>query len=190
MEKPKTKSPSALSPKQAARVLSTKYERQLEQRVPGEENETEYATGQVERVSRRVTEDVAGGVRRYHDGRRKTKAQWKSAGQDTDPGGTEQPEGAEHPYAPKKRPTTEAGRTPRLVPYAAQANSRKKAPDASRPAVRPGVARYVAQRHRTGKTVPLRRKDMVESDSALAVLPSAQRRRMSASRQPLPRSNP
>ncbi len=132
MEKPKAKSPSALSPKQAARVLSSKYERQLEQRVPGEENETEYATGQIERASRRVTEDVAGGVQRYHDGRRKAKAQWKfyaEQGQAPTDGGTEQPKGAGHPNAPKERPIREDGQNAAdSSKMRRQTNSRKKTP--------------------------------------------------------------
>lgn len=63
--------------------------------------------------ARRVTENVAGGVQRYHDGRRKAKSQWKSyAGQDEAPnhGGTEQPEGAGYPNAPKERSPTEPRR--------------------------------------------------------------------------------
>lgn len=133
MERPKVKGPSALSPKQAARVLSTKYERQFEQGAPGEENETEYATGQIERASRSVTEDMAGGVQRYHDGKRKAKAQWKSyAGQDEAPadGGTEQPEGTGHPNAPKERPITEADQNAAdSSKTRRQTNSRKKTPD-------------------------------------------------------------
>lgn len=153
MEKPQAKSPSALSPKQAARVLSSKYERQLEQRVPGEENETEYATGQVQSASRRVTEDVAGGVQRFHDGRRKAKAQWKScAGQDEAPadGGTEQSEGARHPTAPKERPSTEDGQSAADSPKTRrQTNSRKKAPDDKR---RPDAAKSNATKSQKENT--------------------------------------
>ena len=132
MEKPKAKSPSVLFPKQAARVLSSKYERQLEQRVPGEENETEYATGQVERGSRRVTEDMAGGVQRYHDRKRKAKVQRESyAGQDEAPAaGTEPPEGAGQPNAPKERsPTEPRQRTADSSKTRRQVQNRKKAPD-------------------------------------------------------------
>lgn len=136
MEKTKVKSPSVLSPTHAALVLSSKYERQLEQYVPGEENETEYATGQVERASRRVTEDVTGGVQRYHDGRRKARAQWKSyaeQGEAPAGGSTDQQEGTGHPNAPKERsPAEPRQRTADSSKTRRQTNSRKKAPNDER----------------------------------------------------------
>ncbi|MEM5769136.1 MAG: hypothetical protein AAGU32_12725, partial [Bacillota bacterium] len=86
MERAKAQNPAVLSPKQAARGLLSKYERQFEQRVPDEENETEHATGQVESASRRVEEEMIGAVQRFHGRKRKAKVQWKSYAEHQVPG--------------------------------------------------------------------------------------------------------
>lgn len=62
MEKPKARNPSVLSPKQAARVLTSNCQHQLEQRVPGEENETENATERIGGAAKRTPEELADGI--------------------------------------------------------------------------------------------------------------------------------
>jgi cell wall-associated NlpC family hydrolase len=91
MEKPKTKSPSALSPKQAARVLASSSRPLLEQRVPGEENETEYATDRAEGAAKRAAKEMSDGIRRSHNRNPKTKAQRQARQSQQSPGagGTE-----------------------------------------------------------------------------------------------------
>jgi cell wall-associated NlpC family hydrolase len=114
MEKPKTRNPSVLSPKQAARVLTSNYQRHIEQRVPGEENETEYATEQVESTARRTAKKLADGISRFPDRKRKVQANQKPrAGQDGQSpgnGSTEPAKAQEQPNASTERPVTEAGR--------------------------------------------------------------------------------
>ena len=75
MEKPKAIKPSVLSPKQAARVLTSNYRNQLEQRVPGEETETEYATDRAENVAKRTAEELTGGLLHFPDKKQRMKAQ-------------------------------------------------------------------------------------------------------------------
>lgn len=57
--KPKAKDAAMLAPKQAAHLMVEKYRRQLDQRVPGEDNEREYATGQVEGEAHRIIDGAA-----------------------------------------------------------------------------------------------------------------------------------
>ena len=57
MDKPKTK-PTTIPPKQAARVLSEKYRKQLDQRPEGSESETTDATDKVEGAGRQAVGEV------------------------------------------------------------------------------------------------------------------------------------
>lgn len=115
-----------MSPKQAARVLTSNNQRQLEQRVPGEENETEYATNQIEDAAKRTAKELTEGISRFPDMKRKMQAQQKCrAGQDgqlSGNGSAEPTKAAEQPNAPKERPATEAG----------QQNSAEQVPTDSR----------------------------------------------------------
>ncbi len=58
MGRPKAKPPSAMHPKQAARMMKEKYLQQLDQRPEGADSETIYATDQVEGASRWATDEA------------------------------------------------------------------------------------------------------------------------------------
>lgn len=79
-EKPKTGkrksgAATALSPRQAAKLLKERYVRQLDQRREGPERETEYATDQVEAAGRFASDELAGHLLpRQRDRRPKEKA--------------------------------------------------------------------------------------------------------------------
>lgn len=58
MGRPKAKPPSAMHPKQAARMMKEKYLQQLDQRPEGTDSETSYATDQVEGAGRWATDEA------------------------------------------------------------------------------------------------------------------------------------
>lgn len=109
MDKPKHKAPALLSPKQAARVVASKYQRQFEQRIPGEESETEYATGRTEGAASGTVAELTKHVHGLTTQNRANKIK-------------------ERPHQPEAPPTGESTSTGTDAPPTAQSTSKEHAP--------------------------------------------------------------
>lgn len=90
MQKPKAKDSAILAPKQAAHMLAQKYRKQFDQRVSGEENETEYATNQTEQAATHTLDKISNGVQRLQIPQRKYRIKERTQAQQApEPGQTD-----------------------------------------------------------------------------------------------------
>ncbi len=147
MGRPKAKPPSAMHPKQAARMMKEKYLQQLDQRPEGADSETIYATDQVEGASRWATDEAVSHAPRLHQ-RRKTapKERPHSEGQSdpTEGRATQEPKQQakrDAANAPKQRerPHQQAANAPkeRTPPGVKERTTQGKAPAAHHPGQQP-----------------------------------------------------
>ena len=120
MDKPKTR-PTTIPPKQAARILSEKYRRQLDQRPEGSESETTDAADQVEGAGRQTVGEVTSHRPQPRNRQNPIKQKEKSA-----TSGEARPQKAD-PARPKTRPQNP------LKTKEAQEQAKPKQPSPSSP---------------------------------------------------------
>ncbi len=134
MGRPKAKPPSAMHPKQAARMMKEKYLQQLDQRPEGADSETSYATDQVEGAGRWAADEAVSHAPRPRQHRKNApKERPRSEGQSDPAEGRETQE-------PKQKPKRKATDTPKQ-----RERSRQQAANAPKERTTPGVKERTTQ---------------------------------------------
>jgi len=147
MGRPKAKPPSAMHPKQAARMMKEKYLQQLDQRPEGADSETSYATDQVEGASRWATDEAVSHAPRLRQRKKNApKERPRSEGKSDPAEGRATQEPKQQPKrdvtnAPKQRerPRQQTANAPkeRTTPAVKERTTQGKAPAAHHPGQRP-----------------------------------------------------
>lgn len=143
MDKPKTR-PTTIPPKQAARILSEKYRRQLDQRPEGSESETTDAADQVEGAGRQTVGEVTSHRPQPRNRQNPIKQKEKSA-----TSGEARPQKAD-PARPKTRPQNPL----KAKEAQEQARPRQPSPNSPRQRITP-PARKEAASQATSPAAPV-----------------------------------
>lgn len=132
--KPKAKLPSAMHPKQAARMMKEKYLQQLDQRRTGTDSETSYATDQVEGAGRWATDEAVSHATRPRQCRKNAPKERPRSEDERDPA-----EGRAT-QEPKQPPKRDAADTPKQ-----RERPRQQATNASKERTTPAVKEHTTQ---------------------------------------------
>lgn len=161
MGRPKAKPPSAMHPKQAARMMKEKYLQQLDQRQEGTDGETSYAIDQVEGAGRWATDEVVIHTPRPRQHRKNAPKERPRSERKSDPAeGRATQEPKQQPKhdaanAPKQRerPRQQATNAPkeRTTLAVKERTTQGKAPAAHHPGQRPT---YSPEPHTSTKPAP------------------------------------
>ena len=142
MVMPKNKAPAMLTPKQAAHMLASKYRRQLDQRIPGEENETEYATDTVEDSATGAVDELAGRIRRPDVKRRADTLKERPR---------PEPSHGEHTPTADEPPVTSNAPKEHTAPQERRPPSRTAPAQQRQAASTPDQRRIIVQKNRAGQ---------------------------------------
>lgn len=142
MDKPKAK-PTTIPSKQAARILSEKYRRQLDQRPEGSESETTDATDQVEGAGRQTVGEVTSHRPQSHRSRNPIKQKGKSATS----------EEKQSPKADRAKPKTRPQNSLKTKAAQEQARPRQPSPSSPRQRITPPARKETASQA-TSQVVP------------------------------------
>lgn len=147
MGRPKAKPPSAMHPKQAARMMKEKYLKQLDQRPEGTDSETSYATDQVEGAGRWATDEAVSHAPRPRQ-RRKNAPKERPRSE-----GKSDPAEGRATQEPKQQPKRDAANAPkeRTTPAIKERTTQGKPQAAHHPGQRPT---YSPEAHTSANQAP------------------------------------